>query len=45
MAGGVFWERQAQLMTDREVHIMQGLFRDVDMIGGICARIRWQKCR
>lgn len=24
MAGGVFWERQAQLMTDREVHLCRG---------------------
>ena len=37
MAGGVFWERQAQLMTDREVHFMQGLFRSVDMR-------RWYLC-
>ena len=37
MAGGVFWERQAQLMTDREVHFMQGLFRAVDMR-------RWYLC-
>jgi len=37
MAGGVFWERQAQLMTDREVHFMQGLFRTVDMN-------RWYLC-
>lgn len=37
MAGGVFWERQAQLMTDREVHFMQGLFRTVDMR-------RWYLC-
>jgi len=29
MAGGVFWERQAQLMTDREVHFMQGPDPDV----------------
>lgn len=37
MASGVFWERQAQLMTDREVHFMQGLFRAVDMR-------RWYLC-
>lgn len=37
MAGGVFWERQAQLMTDREVHFMQVLFRVVDMR-------RWYLC-
>ncbi|WP_432458805.1 DUF2726 domain-containing protein [Enterobacter kobei] len=37
MAGGVFWEQQAQLMTDREVHFMQGLFRAVDMR-------RWYLC-
>ncbi|EMG7890818.1 DUF2726 domain-containing protein [Enterobacter hormaechei] len=37
MASGVFWERQVQLMTDREVHFMQGLFRSVDMR-------RWYLC-
>lgn len=37
MASGVFWERQTQLMTDREVNFMQGLFRAVDMQ-------RWYLC-
>ena len=37
MASGVFWGRQTQLMTDREVHFMQGLFRAVDMK-------RWYLC-
>lgn len=27
MARGEFWVRQEQLMTDREVHFVQGLFR------------------
>lgn len=37
IAGGVFRARQAQLMTDREVNFMQGLFRTVDMN-------RWYLC-
>ncbi|EMK2300890.1 DUF2726 domain-containing protein [Salmonella enterica] len=37
MARGGLWVRQAQLMTDREVHFMQGLFRSVDMR-------RWYLC-
>ena len=37
IAGGVFLARQAQLMTDREVNFMQGLFRTVDMN-------RWYLC-
>ena len=37
MASGVFWERQTQLMTDREVNFMHGLFRAVDMQ-------RWYLC-
>lgn len=37
MASGVFWERQAQLITDREVRFMQGLLRTVDME-------RWYLC-
>lgn len=37
IAGGVFLARQAQLMTDREVNCMQGLFRTVDMN-------RWYLC-
>lgn len=37
MASGVFWERQTQLMTDREVNFMRGLFRAVDMQ-------RWYLC-
>ena len=37
MSRGVFWERQTQLMTDREVNFMQGLFRAVDMQ-------RWYLC-
>lgn len=37
IAGGVFLARQAQLMTDREVNFMQGLFCTVDMN-------RWYLC-
>lgn len=37
MAHGAFWVRQEQLMTDREIHFMQGLFRMVDMR-------RWYLC-
>lgn len=37
MARGEFWVRQEQLMTDREVHFMQGLFRMMDMK-------RWYLC-
>lgn len=37
MAHGAFWVRQEQLMTDREVHFMRGLFRMVDMR-------RWYLC-
>lgn len=37
MARGAFWVRQEQLMTDREIHFMRGLFRMVDMK-------RWYLC-
>lgn len=37
MASGIFWVPRRQLMTDREVHFMQGLLRTVDME-------RWYLC-